>query len=269
MIRSKQIKFLFLFVLSIAFLGFQQKGFPQKTSGEFLVTGKVNNPQGEKAIGASILVKGTTIGTVTDTTGYFSIMVPSPQSILVISHFSTSKSAEVAINGSLKIVVRLAAETEMPKSKDVSREVNQVFDRVEEIPRPKEGEEGWNMYLAKNAKYPANDRASGIEGTVIVSFEVYEDGSLQNIEILRGIGGESDLEVVRLIAEGPLWNPGKINGEPVKTRMSLPVRFVLSGEPGTSSPKQSTEKIIAEQYGKHLVVVGYQSNPTPRSLKSN
>ncbi len=267
MTRSKQIKFSFLFVLSIAFLGLQQATFSQEPSEGFLVTGNIINSQGEKVVGAVILVKGTTTGTATDNSGFFTIKVPSKKSILIISHFSTSKSTEVILDGNPKVVIRLAPDSNKTKLAGVSKEVDQVFDRVEEIPRPKEGEDGWNMYLAKNAKYPANDRASGVEGTVVVSFEVYEDGSLQHIKILRGIGGESDLEVVRLIEEGPLWSPGIINGQPVKTRMSLPVRFVLATDSGTSSPKQSTEKIIADQYGKHLIVVGYQSKP-PRILKT-
>lgn len=263
--RSNSFKSLFLVLVGIGFSGFQQEGFSQKTSKEFIVTGKVNNPQGEKAVGAVILVKETTIGTVTDTTGFFTLKVPSDQAILVISHFSTSKSAEVALNGSSKIVVRLAANTEMPSSMGISKKVNQVFDKVEVLPRPKEGDDGWNIFLAKNMKYPANDRASDIEGTVIVGFEVHEDGSLQNIEILRGIGGECDEEVVRVMAAGPSWQPGMIGGEAVKTRMSLPVRFVLKKEGVTTSFNQITEKTIADQYGKnYLVVIGYQPRASLR-----
>ncbi len=257
--RSNPIKSLILVLAGIAFLGFQQEVFSQKSSGEFIVTGKVNNPQGEKAVGARILVKGTSIGTVTDTSGFFTIKVPSDQAILVISHLSTSKSAEVALKGSSKIVVKLASDTEIPSSVAVSKKENQLFDKVEVMPRPKEGEDGWNAFLAKNMKYPANDRASDIEGTVIVGFEVHEDGSLQNFEILRGIGGECDEEVLRVMAAGPAWQPGMINGEAVKTRMSLPVRFILKKEDSMTTYHQTTEKTIAEQYGKnYLVVIGYQ-----------
>lgn len=223
------------------------------------------NFQGEKAVGASILVKGTTIGTVTDTTGWFSLKVPSDQAILVISHFSTSKSTEMALNGGSRIVVRLAPDTEIPSPLAVSKKENQLFDKVEVMPRPKEGAEGWNEFLAKNMKYPANDRASDIEGTVIVGFEVHEDGSLQNFEILRGIGGECDEEVIRVMAAGPAWQPGMINGEAVKTRMSLPVRFMLKKEDAMNSVSQTLEQTIANQYGKnYLVVVGYQPRASLR-----
>ncbi|HSF53871.1 MAG TPA: carboxypeptidase-like regulatory domain-containing protein, partial [Algoriphagus sp.] len=104
-------KFLIVILFGITFFGFQRIGYSQESSTEFLVTGKVNDPQGKKAIGAAILVKGTTIGTTTDTTGFFILKVPSDQAVLVISHYSTSKSMEVPLNGSKKIVVRLGEGT--------------------------------------------------------------------------------------------------------------------------------------------------------------
>lgn len=96
-----------LFIFLIAILGYQVEAFSQNASSGFLVEGRVNNAQGEKAVGAAILVKGTTIGTATDTMGYFTLKVPSEESILVISHFSTPSSIEVALKGSKKVVVRL------------------------------------------------------------------------------------------------------------------------------------------------------------------
>ncbi len=258
-------KFLFLIVIGIAMMSYNQEVFSQESSDGFLITGKINGPDGEKAIGARILVKGTTIGTVTDTTGFFSLIVPSPQSILVISHFSTSKSAEVNLNGSPKIIIRLGSDSENSNLNKPSNHEKQIFDKVEVMPRPKEGDEGWNEFLAKNMKYPSNDRASDIEGTVIVGFEVHEDGTLQNIEILRGLGGECDEEVVRVMAAGPAWQPGMIGGEAVKTRMSLPVRFILKKEDRLTSVSQSFEQTIANQYGKnYLVVVGYQPRTSLR-----
>ena len=54
--------------------------------GQRTVTGTVADETGEVLIGANILVKGTTVGTVTDLDGKFSLQVPSDNSILVISY---------------------------------------------------------------------------------------------------------------------------------------------------------------------------------------
>ena len=61
---------------------------PKKTAEQqqITVTGKVTSADdGEPIPGASVTVRGTTIGTVTDIDGYFSIVVPSEESVLRFS----------------------------------------------------------------------------------------------------------------------------------------------------------------------------------------
>ena len=50
------------------------------------VTGVVKDPAGETIIGASVLEKGTTNGTITDFDGNFSLNVSSDKAVLVISY---------------------------------------------------------------------------------------------------------------------------------------------------------------------------------------
>ena len=50
------------------------------------VSGVVLDKKGESIIGASVLVKGTTNGTITDFDGNYSLEVPSGKHILVISY---------------------------------------------------------------------------------------------------------------------------------------------------------------------------------------
>jgi len=102
-----------------------------------------------------------------------------------------------------------------------------VLMEVDEMPKPKGGMEGWNTYLAKNLTYPKAAREAKVEGTVIATFVVDEKGEVSNVEILRGIGGGCDEEVMRLVKESPKWTPGKKDGEIVKVRMRLPIRFKL------------------------------------------
>ena len=53
---------------------------------QITVKGKVSDKTGESIIGANILVKGTTHGTITDIDGNYSINVPSEKSVLVFSY---------------------------------------------------------------------------------------------------------------------------------------------------------------------------------------
>ena len=75
------------------------------------VTGTVISAEdNEPIIGASIVVKGTTIGTVTDFNGAFSLDVPSSAKTLVVS-FVGMKSQEIGIKPTLHVV--LAADNQM------------------------------------------------------------------------------------------------------------------------------------------------------------
>lgn len=73
------------------------------------VTGKVIAEDGEPVIGAAIVVKGTTVGTVTDYDGNFTLDVPANGKQLVIS-FVGMKSQEVMV--SPRVNVTLSADTQ-------------------------------------------------------------------------------------------------------------------------------------------------------------
>ncbi|MDF2158228.1 M56 family metallopeptidase [Algoriphagus sp. CAU 1675] len=116
----------------------------------------------------------------------------------------------------------------MVNGKVVEIDADEVFDVVEEQPQPPGGMSGWNQFLATNLQYPAKAREMGVEGTVIVVFEIGTDGLISNPEILRGIGAGCDEEALRVISMSPKWEPGKQRGREVRTRMRLPIRFKLS-----------------------------------------
>lgn len=102
-----------------------------------------------------------------------------------------------------------------------------VLTEVDERPLPQGGMEGMYEYFGKNMKYPQLAEEKGIEGTVVATFLVQKDGSITDVEILRGIGGNCDEEAMRLLKSMENWQPGKVNGEAVITRMRIPVRFRL------------------------------------------
>jgi hypothetical protein len=66
-----------------------------------VISGEDNEP----IIGASVLVKGTTVGTVTDIDGAFTLNVPSSAKTLVISYIGMT-TQEVAVSPSLRVVLK-------------------------------------------------------------------------------------------------------------------------------------------------------------------
>ena len=68
------------------------------------VTGQVLDENGDPVIGASVVVKGTTIGTVTDFDGNFTLDVPSNEKHLEISYVGMKK-VEVRVSPQVKAVL--------------------------------------------------------------------------------------------------------------------------------------------------------------------
>lgn len=107
-------------------------------------------------------------------------------------------------------------------------EVEEIFVIVQEQPSPKGGYEAFYRYFAENLEYPRHARSARIEGKVFVQFIVNPDGALEEVVVLKGIGGGCDEEAVRVLKNTSPWQPGKQRGKAVKVRMVLPITFNLT-----------------------------------------
>ena len=87
-------------------------------------------------------------------------------------------------------------------------------------------------FLNKHLDYPSLARQNGIEGTVVVRFVVERDGTVSNLETVRGQPGglsEAALKAVREInSRGIKFQPGMQQGRKVRVSFNLPIRFTLS-----------------------------------------
>ncbi|MEQ9438342.1 MAG: TonB family protein [Cyclobacteriaceae bacterium] len=119
-------------------------------------------------------------------------------------------------------------------------DADQVFMVVENQPTPEGGMEAFYDYIKTNLSYPAQARRMGIEGKVFVQFVVNTDGTLTDVEAIKGIGAGCDDEAVRVIREAMAWNPGEQRGKFVKVRMVMPVTFRLGGEPEVEADQLQT-----------------------------
>lgn len=81
-------------------------------SSSYKITGKVKDAAGESIIGASILEKGTTNGTVTDLDGNFTLNV-SPNATLVVSFIGYSNQEFVINKDNMALQIVLKEDTEM------------------------------------------------------------------------------------------------------------------------------------------------------------
>ena len=86
------------------------------------------------------------------------------------------------------------------------------------------GAAAWMAFLSKWLQVP-EDMQPGERKTVLVSFQVGEDGSVTNFQIVRSAGKAFDNEVLRAMKRMPKWRPAIQNGRKVATSFSQPVTF--------------------------------------------
>lgn len=103
----------------------------------------------------------------------------------------------------------------------------QIFQIVEEMPSYPGGEAEMMKFIYGKIKYPPIARENNIEGLVVVSFVVYEDGSIKDMQVRRDIGGGCGEEAMRVVKQMPKWKPGKQRGKAVRVSYNLPIRFKL------------------------------------------
>ena len=75
--------------------------------------------------------------------------------------------------------------------------------------------------------YPLGARARGIEGIVELVFIVDVDGSVRNVQVVSSYPGEIFVESAVNAVKRWKFEPGKKDGQPVVTRVRLPVRFKM------------------------------------------
>jgi TonB family protein len=85
--------------------------------------------------------------------------------------------------------------------------------------------------------YPQSALDAGIEGTVVVTIIVDENGVVTDATIFNSIP-QLDNAALRA-ARGKVYSPGKIGGSPVRTRMNIPINFILPNI--TPAPQTSAD----------------------------
>lgn len=115
--------------------------------------------------------------------------------------------------------------TAMAQNKKTSND--KVFEKVEDMPEFPGGEQAMMDFVGKNVQYPKEAMEKEISGRVLVGFIVEKDGSVNEVKIVRGIGGGCDEEAVRVVKAMPKWKPGKQDGKTVRVSYTMPFFFKM------------------------------------------
>ena len=101
------------------------------------------------------------------------------------------------------------------------------FEYVEIMPQFPGGNVALMKWLQDNMTYPVDAQAQNIQGRVTLRFVVKPDGSIDDVQVVKGLNPSCDKEAVRVLKKMPKWIPGRQNGNAVSVYYSLPVVFRL------------------------------------------
>ena len=173
--------------------------------------------------GASILVKGSDSGMVTDLEGRFSLVTDQQEQTTVIASYIGMETGEYQLAGGQEnlvvmqpdvtsldevVVVGYAAEKESYATGAV-----QALSLDKEAIKysgaePEGGLEAFKVYMEQHIRFPAGDTISDRE-IVVLKFRVRKDGTISEIQTLRSPGEAFTEEAIRLLHEGPAWKPAR------------------------------------------------------------
>ncbi len=177
------------FSLGICLLAIIQLGFSQTST----VTGTVVNTDSDPLVGASVLLKGTTIGSLTGTDGSFSLEANPATDTLVISYIGF-ETREFAIGGNTTLTITMA---ESASSLDEVVVVAYGTQKKETVTGAVAGVKG--VDLVKSPAVDLSNSLSGrIPGLVVIqpSGEPGFDGANITIRGTNTLGNSSPLIVI-------------------------------------------------------------------------
>ena len=240
---------------------------------KFKLSGQVMEYESKKPVpGASVVIKGTTMGTLTDKEGRFTLSVKKGD-VLIVSYVGL-QTQSVPVDAETNLVIwtradvqsmeemvvvgyasdgqgtssvehsdkKVVAVVDVPKTKKEVIQEEDIFQVVEEMPEFPGGMGEAMKFIGKNIKYPVVAQQAKIEGRVIVQFVVERDGSVSSVEIMRGVSPDLDAEAIRVVSMMPKWNPGKQRGRAVAVKYTMPIIFRLQ------SPKSEKEEATPIQH---------------------
>ena len=229
----------------------------EKSSDEkFKISGKVLADKTKKPVsGASVIVRGTIKGTLTDSDGKFSLEVKQGDILMFSFMGLRTQSLTVADNAPLTVLLnedveimdelmvvgvasdgvgapsktypdkKVVAVVDVPNEAEVPQD--NIFTVVEEMPHFQGGIGKCMKFIAENVNYPVELQKAKVEGRVVVQFIVGKDGSISNATVVRSVHPELDAEALRVISLMPKWVPGKQRGQNVAVKFTIPIAFQL------------------------------------------
>jgi protein TonB len=104
------------------------------------------------------------------------------------------------------------------------------FFEFEVMPRYSEGDGGFMALvgaISRNFNYPKAARRAGIEGRLFLTFNVTEQGLVDDVKIIQPLHPLVDAEAISAVYRLKRFTPGQQDGKPVKVSFTTPITLKL------------------------------------------
>jgi len=101
------------------------------------------------------------------------------------------------------------------------------FAMPDEIAHFPGGDNALSIFIRNHLKYPPMEMDEGIQGKVIIQFQVDTAGYLKQIMVSKSVSRGLDQEALKCVMNMPRWVPAKLNNKNVRTRFRLPINFTI------------------------------------------
>ena len=196
---------------------------PQPANTQVVVGQVVDADTQEPLPGVNVLVKDTTLATITNIEGQFAMQIPVGRSLSF--SFIGYEAVEVEASSSPLSIALSPDVASLSEVVVVGYGTQRKADPASTAATPVGGMRSFKQYLKESLRHPPEVAVEEVKGTVKVDFMVGADGTLSDFRINKSLCAACDQEAIRLIREGPPWKPSTEEDMPTEEKVTVKVKF--------------------------------------------
>ena len=192
--------------------------------------------------GVTVAVKGSKTGTVTDLDGRFELSIEDGSPNTLIAHFIGMETKEIQVVDEDDIMITLkpdvisleeivvigAAPNEIVQpagySVIVAVDTEQEKDQDYNGAIPVGGRKEFSEYVKNNMRFPEQEDVL-TKAVVVLNFDVGLDGRPTHVIVLKSPGKAFSDEAIRLLRDGPDWQPAEAEGAQIEQGTRIRIIF--------------------------------------------
>ncbi len=151
---------------------------------------------------------------------------------------NATSNKKVAVNYNIALAPEQAPDAPQEKASQEDPDKKQEIEQAEaqwDAPGDAEAKKAAMFkFIEQHLKYPEKAKQDGVQGSVIVRFEVTKDGDVINATVRRSLSSETDAEALRIVSIMPKWKFS--SGQYVHSFYNVPIQFTLPKEKADLAP---------------------------------